>query len=183
MFNSSSTTKFKQYSTFRFPIKFLYGIINHLFFFLQEKYQNLLTNPYSRREEIFTAFCQEDWVISGEIQLLYIKRNFNLEDAKYNSGHVAFPGGKHESGETDQQTATREVHEEIGLELHDRKKFIFIGRLFDLPVYGPNAKVDFVVTSFSIYLIYKVQALLNNFFFSLKFIFKLFLKLLFLLYQ
>jgi coenzyme A diphosphatase NUDT7 len=33
-------------------------------------------------------------------------------------GEVAFPGGKHQVGETDIQTALREAHEEIGLEPH-----------------------------------------------------------------
>lgn len=42
------------------------------------------------------------------------------------AGQIAFPGGKHEMGETILQTALRETHEEIGVE---RKHIKIFGRL------------------------------------------------------
>ena len=57
------------------------------------------------------------WIRDGTLELLYIKRAVHVGDRW--SGQVAFPGGKQEAGESDQQTAEREVVEEIGLHLND----------------------------------------------------------------
>lgn len=53
---------------------------------------------------------------SGTAQeVLLIKRTSRPTD--YWSGHLAFPGGRHEQGETDFETAVRETLEEVGLDL------------------------------------------------------------------
>ena len=44
------------------------------------------------------------------------------------SGHVAFPGGKNEADETDQETAIRETMEEIGLDIGS-PAFVKVGQL------------------------------------------------------
>lgn len=45
------------------------------------------------------------------------------------SGHMAFPGGRLDGGESVEDAARRETHEEVGLSLHDAKP---LGRLDDL---------------------------------------------------
>lgn len=51
-----------------------------------------------------------------ELEVLYIRRAINRGDPW--SGHVAFPGGKRDPGETSKETVVREVMEEIGLDLN-----------------------------------------------------------------
>ncbi|CAM9763641.1 unnamed protein product, partial [Heterosigma akashiwo] len=51
----------------------------------------------------------------SQIEILFIKRAVNKRDRW--SGHVAFPGGKSDPGETKIGTAIRECQEEIGLDL------------------------------------------------------------------
>jgi 8-oxo-dGTP pyrophosphatase MutT (NUDIX family) len=55
-------------------------------------------------------------VVSADGDLLFIRRAERLGDPW--SGHVAFPGGRHEPGDADtRETAMRETLEEIGLDL------------------------------------------------------------------
>jgi len=65
----------------------------------------------------------------GTVEMLYIKRAINTGDRW--SGHVAFPGGHVEEGETPKEAAERETVEEIGLNISDGKHFAFLGRLDD----------------------------------------------------
>jgi len=51
----------------------------------------------------------------SESRILFIKRAENISDPW--SGHIAFPGGRNELGETLQETAERESLEEVGLNL------------------------------------------------------------------
>src|SRR5690606_34959449 len=44
---------------------------------------------------------------------------------------VGFPGGRQQQGETDYQTAVREVREEIGLDLDNQRQFRFLAQLPD----------------------------------------------------
>eukprot|EP00871_Galdieria_phlegrea_P002084 jgi/Galph1/2877/GphlegSOOS_G1502.1 len=67
--------------------------------------------------------------VKSPLQILYIKRSLQHNDPW--SGHVAFPGGRQEPGETDLQTAIRETKEEIGIDLGNRNQFICIGRISD----------------------------------------------------
>lgn len=53
-------------------------------------------------------------------ELLLIKRTERPEDRW--SGHIALPGGRHEEGESDYDTAVREAEEEVGLDLANNAK-------------------------------------------------------------
>lgn len=55
---------------------------------------------------------------SAQLEMLYMQRAQNPRDRW--SGQMAFPGGRQERGETDEQTVVREVREEIGWDLDDR---------------------------------------------------------------
>jgi len=52
-------------------------------------------------------------VYGADPKLVMIKRSKNLARS---AGHVAFPGGMIEEGETEVQTALREIKEELGIE-------------------------------------------------------------------
>ncbi|OQS06957.1 NUDIX family hydrolase [Thraustotheca clavata] len=65
-------------------------------------------------------------VDGDRVQLLFIRRAVNPRDRW--SGHIAFPGGKAEEGETSVATAIREAHEEIGLDLSSAQ---ILGQLND----------------------------------------------------
>jgi 8-oxo-dGTP pyrophosphatase MutT (NUDIX family) len=66
---------------------------------------------------------------SGDPELLFIKRAEYPADPW--SGQVAFPGGREEVGDSNlMNTAIRETHEEIGLDL--ARDGVFIGTLEDL---------------------------------------------------
>ncbi|MEN9785828.1 MAG: hypothetical protein RLZZ299_1092 [Pseudomonadota bacterium] len=55
-------------------------------------------------------------VVGPDGSLLFIRRAERVGDPW--SGHIAFPGGRHEPGDADTRaTAIRETHEEIGLDL------------------------------------------------------------------
>jgi 8-oxo-dGTP pyrophosphatase MutT (NUDIX family) len=64
-----------------------------------------------------------------DLELLYIRRAYNPRDRW--SCHMAFPGGKRESGETDRECCEREWREEVGVDLN---QFQYIGRLHDREV-------------------------------------------------
>ncbi len=64
----------------------------------------------------------------SEPQLLFIRRAEHPGDPW--SGHIAFPGGKHDPGDDDlRATAQRETREEIGIDL---TKADYLGQLDDL---------------------------------------------------
>ena len=66
-----------------------------------------------------------------QYEILYIRRNFHPKDRW--SAHLAFPGGRREPGETEKETAEREVLEEVGLDLKS-SNFKLLGRLDDREV-------------------------------------------------
>jgi 8-oxo-dGTP pyrophosphatase MutT (NUDIX family) len=49
---------------------------------------------------------------------------------------MSFPGGRADPGESDENTAAREVLEEVGWDLHDRERFVRIGQLDDKAMDG-----------------------------------------------
>ncbi|KAI8060318.1 NUDIX hydrolase domain-like protein [Gongronella butleri] len=84
----------------------------------------------------------------GHLEILYIQRAKRKGDVW--SGQVAFPGGKNEPEDTkDVETATREVHEEIGLDLTDTTNFLQLGKLDDKQVYKELVVVPFVFLQIS----------------------------------
>jgi len=72
--------------------------------------------------------------LNGDREVLFIERARDERDPW--SGHLAFPGGKVETGEQEQQTAERETQEEIGLDLRPAQ---YLGRLPD--IVGANLPV------------------------------------------
>jgi 8-oxo-dGTP pyrophosphatase MutT (NUDIX family) len=58
------------------------------------------------------------WVNPKVMEILYIRRADNPKDRW--SGNVAFPGGKQDGNETNIETAIRETHEEIGIDLSNQ---------------------------------------------------------------
>ncbi|KAI8888249.1 hypothetical protein K501DRAFT_291796 [Backusella circina FSU 941] len=85
-------------------------------------------------------FFQQDWVINdpkGQAEILFMQRATRVGDRW--SGHVAFPGGKNEELETDEETCKREVLEEIGLDLNS-DDFIQVGKLDEREVFSVATK-------------------------------------------
>lgn len=61
------------------------------------------------------------------------------------SGHMAFPGGRLDPGETVEQAARRETHEEVGLSLHDAEP---LGRLDDLTGRRAGVSTGLIISAF-----------------------------------
>ncbi|KAJ1644413.1 hypothetical protein LPJ64_003904 [Coemansia asiatica] len=79
------------------------------------------------------SFLKQPDFVDSRAQVLFIQR------AKYPgdpwSGHIGFPGGKREPSDiSDRETAERETREELGLDLSDPNKFLYMGRLDDTSV-------------------------------------------------
>jgi 8-oxo-dGTP pyrophosphatase MutT (NUDIX family) len=72
--------------------------------------------------------------VQGELEILFIERAAHEQDPW--SGHIAFPGGKLETGELPCQAAQRETLEEIGIDLRQGR---YLGRLSD--IIGANLPV------------------------------------------
>ena len=64
----------------------------------------------------------------SDCEMFFILRAENENDRW--SGHVGFPGGRQEEGETDIETCKREVLEEVGIDLNSRD-FVLLGFLND----------------------------------------------------
>ena len=73
-----------------------------------------------------------------DVQLLYIKRSIYPGDR--HSGHIAFPGGKLELGESPYEAAVRETREEVGLHLDNHKQFAYLGWLGEVNPYSGSFK-------------------------------------------
>lgn len=76
-------------------------------------------------------------------EVLLIERSRKPNDPW--SGHMAFPGGRLDSGETVEQAARRETHEEVGLSLHDAEP---LGRLDDLTGRRAGVSTGLIISAF-----------------------------------
>lgn len=112
-----------------------------------------LNRPLSRPEELpgtgriaavmvlvcsGSIHCESTERAFGGSTLVFTKRNADLSK---HASQISFPGGGQDAGETLQQTALRETHEEIGIVA---SRIEVLGQLN--PVYIPPS--DFVVTPF-----------------------------------
>ncbi|MCJ1259752.1 hypothetical protein MMC24_007591 [Lignoscripta atroalba] len=102
-------------------------------------------------QEGLNAFFGQEWVQSGDPEILFIRRSNRRGDRW--TGHVALPGGKREStDESDQATAVRETLEEIGLDLNVDGS-LFVGNLPERIVTTSWGKVPLMVLCPFVYLI------------------------------
>jgi len=75
---------------------------------------------------------------AGDLRILFIERT--TRDGDPWSGHIAFPGGRMETGDAGpQETAERETQEELGIDLRSAG---YIGRLDDLSAHIHPIKVS-----------------------------------------
>ncbi|KAL9053659.1 MAG: hypothetical protein Q9162_004610 [Coniocarpon cinnabarinum] len=89
------------------------------------------------------SFFEQDWVIRGEAEVLFIKRAARQGDRW--QGHIALPGGKQDAGDADDEaTAVRETQEEIGIDLRDDNA-IAVGNLPQRVVTTSWGKVPLMV--------------------------------------
>ncbi|RKO92980.1 NUDIX hydrolase domain-like protein, partial [Blyttiomyces helicus] len=79
-------------------------------------------------------FLDVDWVKNGEAELLFARRAIQPGDRW--SGHMAFPGGKVERGESDREGAEREMREEVGIDLRS-DEFMHLGALDEREILPP----------------------------------------------
>lgn len=78
-----------------------------------------------------------------DVELLLIQRAIRDDDPW--SGHMALPGGRRDPGDADAvATATRETHEEVGVDLRDGAEVI--GRLDELRAVARHRPLDLVIT-------------------------------------
>lgn len=78
-------------------------------------------------------------------RLLLIKRAEHPHDPW--SGHMAFPGGRHDPGDADLvRTAIRETREEVGLDLEEHGSFV--ARMDDLTAVAGGRNLDMVISPF-----------------------------------
>ena len=84
-----------------------------------------------------------------QYEILYVRRNYYAKDPW--SAHLAFPGGRNEPLENAQQTAEREVFEEVGLQLKS-PDFKLLGRLDDREVRNKLSTKCVMVLSAFVYL-------------------------------
>ncbi|MBX3025670.1 CoA pyrophosphatase [bacterium] len=78
-----------------------------------------------------------------DVELLLIQRAIRDDDPW--SGHMALPGGRRDPGDADAiATATRETHEEVGVDLRHGAEVI--GRLDELRAVARHRPLDLVIT-------------------------------------
>lgn len=104
--------------------RFAPGLRERLKVNIESHARTVVTEPNLRRSAVAIVVCGDE---SGEACYLITRRS---EALRRNAGQWAFPGGKVDGGETAVETALRELHEELGLELGTRD---VLGLLDDYP--------------------------------------------------
>ena len=67
--------------------------------------------------------------VNDLFEVLYARRAVSPYDR--HSGEICFPGGKLDKDEDEIEAASREVNEEIGLDVSDSSRFLYLGKLTD----------------------------------------------------
>lgn len=93
----------------------------------------------NRRAAVAMVFSRQK---PGE--LLLIRRAEHPKDPW--SGHMGFPGGRCERGETDLEAAMRETHEEVGVDLKLQGQLL--GRFDDVQAVGRGKAIPMAISSF-----------------------------------
>lgn len=111
---------------------------------IHEKLVSILdsTLEYTRTERIAAVLVPVMIDDSGEVFLVMIKRKMTLTRS---AGHIAFPGGMRDEGESPVDTALREAEEEIGI---DRDLVDVVGFLSPKEVVEHRIKIHPVVGVF-----------------------------------
>lgn len=78
----------------------------------------LLDSKFDRLDQVNDLF-----------EVLYARRAVSPYDR--HSGEICFPGGKLDKDEDEIEAASREVNEEIGLDVSDSSRFLYLGKLTD----------------------------------------------------
>lgn len=99
----------------------------------------------SRRAAVVALLRERQVKRERVTEVLFIRRAEREGDPW--SGHMAFPGGRHEPSDQDMhETALRETREEMGVHLPDHGELI--GRLDDVPAMARGVKTGTVVSPF-----------------------------------
>lgn len=108
---------------------------------LEAREPRRLTEPASdMRAAVATVLRQRD-----QPEVLLIRRAEHPDDPW--SGHMAFPGGRHDLGDPDLlHTAMRETEEEVGLDL--RRAGRLIGVLDEIPAIARGRRMGMAITPF-----------------------------------
>ena len=113
-----------------------------LFNNLEEYYKSRTPNRVTEADKY--VYASVAVILNNEQKVLFIKRPENPKDPY--SGHVAFPGGKNKKDDENLlYTATREVNEEVGIDLNNNARII--GELDQLKPLNPDGP-NYVVTPF-----------------------------------
>lgn len=91
--------------------------------------------PHARQSSVLVLVYPNE---EEELELLLTLRSSHID----HGGQISFPGGRSEEGETAEETALREAHEEVGV---SPDSVTIIGRLTDLFVNHSNNDVTPVV--------------------------------------
>ena len=107
---------------------------------------NTCSNSNTSFRSRLDAFFEQEWVQTGEPEILFMKRAARTGDRW--TGHVAFPGGKREAGDADDEEASvRETREEVGLDLR-APHCLQIGNLPQRVITTNWGKVPYVFSTF-----------------------------------
>ena len=99
----------------------------------------------TRRAAVALLLRERNARNEAALEVLFIRRAEREGDPW--SGHMAFPGGRHEPSDRDlEETALRETREEMGVHLPDHGELL--GRLDDVPAMARGLKTGTVVSPF-----------------------------------
>ena len=108
---------------------------------LEKREPRTITGPEAERRAAVAAVLRE----RDEPEVLLIRRADHPDDPW--SGHMAFPGGRHDRGDRDLlHTAHRETLEEVGLDLSSAARLL--GRLDDIPAIARGRRTGLAIAPF-----------------------------------